>query len=281
MFFVGTLFDQSAISTANMRDMLTRIFQHVTMWLVAQPQDSEVNTMFQKLDTSSIKDRALHALEEKLLSGEFKPGDKLPPERDIAEEMGVSRSIISMCMIDLEAEGFVKSVPRQGTFAMDYIKNGTPAILSALMNCNSERLDIGLFKSMMATRIHIECECARLAAQNATESDIDELEQTIEKMRLYACDDEFLKLDFEFHHCISAASGNAVYAMIVKSFESAILFFEKQVYVSAKPRNNSIELHSALLDAVRERDSDRASSIMRDILNFGIGILEEIYDKNI
>ena len=250
------------------------------MWLVAQPREENL-WMFQKLDTTSIKDKALQALEAKLLSGEFKPGDKLPPERDIAEEMGVSRSIISMCMIDLEAEGFVKSVPRQGTFAMDYIKNGTPAILRALMNCSSERLDNNLFESMMATRIHIECECARLAALNASESDIDELEQTIEKMRLYALNDEFFQLDFDFHHILSAASGNAVYAMIVKSFEAAILFFEKQVYSSMQYRDSAIALHTGLLDAVRNHDSDSASLIMRDILNFGITNLETVYKKDI
>lgn len=249
------------------------------MWLVAEPRKRKC-FMFDKLDTSSIKDRALHALEAKLLSGEFKPGDRLPPERDIADEMGVSRSIISMCMLELETEGFVKSVPRQGTFVMDYLKNGTPAILGALMNCSSERLDSGLFESLMNTRIHIECECARLAALHATESDIDELEQTIEKMHMYACNDQFIQLDFDFHHSLSAASGNAVYAMIVKSFEGAIRFFQKQVQVTAQTRVRAIELHAELLDAVRSHDSVRASDIMHNILNAGVESLKEIYESN-
>ena len=236
--------------------------------------------MFEKLDTSSIKDRALRCLEAKLLSGEFMPGDKLPPERDIAEEMGVSRSIISMCMLELEAEGFVKSVPRQGTFVMDYIKNGTPAILSALMNCSAERLDTDLFRSMMDTRIHIECECARLAALNATAADIDELEQTLEKMTLYSYDDEFIGLDFEFHHCLAAAGGNAVYAMIVKSFESAINFFQRQVYVTSGSRDEAIALHASLFEAVKVHDCENASRIMREILASGIESLEKIYNRN-
>ena len=249
------------------------------MWLVAEPRQRRCRIMFEKLDTSSIKDRALHALEAKLLSGEFKPGDRLPPERDIAEEMGVSRSIISMCMLELETEGFVKSVPRQGTFVMDYVKNGTPAILSALMHYSADSMDRNLFESMMATRIHIECECARLACANATETDIEELEQTLDKMRLYVDSDEFIRLDFDFHHSLSAASGNAIYAMIVKSFESAIMFFQRQVYVSAQSRESSLRMHSELYNAVTAHDCSRAEHAMREVLQYGIDTLEKIYKK--
>lgn len=236
--------------------------------------------MFEKLDTSSIKDRALRALEDKLLSGEYKPGDRLPPERDIAEEMGVSRSIVSMCILELETEGFVKSVPRQGTFVMDYLKNGTPAILSALMNYSGNRIDESLFRSMMETRIHIESECARLAAQNASDADIDELAQTIEKMRLCIDGDEFIGLDFAFHHSLSAASGNAVYAMIVKSFEAAIMYFQRLVYVSRQSREKSVKMHSDLLDAVRSHDAAGSERIMRGILGDGVSTLEKVYAKN-
>jgi len=233
--------------------------------------------MFDKLDTSSIKDRALKALEEKLLSGEFLPGDRLPPERDIAEEMGVSRAIVSMCMLELEAKGFVKSVPRQGTFVMDYMKNGTPAILGALMHYEADRMQKDLFDSLMACRIHIECECARLAAARACAEELEELRDILEQMKLFCGGEQFLQLDFEFHHRLCAAGGNAVYAMIVKSFEGAIAYFQKLAYGSAQSREISIEKHGKLLEALSAGEAEAAAELTRDIIASGVRTLEKIF----
>ena len=80
---------------------------------------------FQKISTPSLKDLFVKELENKILSGELKVGDKLPSERELASSMQVSRAVVNAGIAELEQKGFLIIKPRIGTFVENFYKNGT------------------------------------------------------------------------------------------------------------------------------------------------------------
>ena len=76
-------------------------------------------------------------MQQKIFSGEYQIGQQLPPERELAQELGVSRSLVNTGILELANQGFIRIIPRQGSIVADYKKNGTLQVLSALMNCDS------------------------------------------------------------------------------------------------------------------------------------------------
>ena len=118
---------------------------------------------FERLGAESLIDRIRGELVGKILSGELHPGDRLPPERDMAEQMGVSRSSLHQAVLQLETQGFLKIESRRGTVVADYRKHPTPQSLSALLGYGSIEIDEPLFRDMMDARIWLETGCARRA----------------------------------------------------------------------------------------------------------------------
>lgn len=186
-----------------------------------------MNVSFEKLETISLKKQVLRAMEHKILSGELKPGGRLPSEREIAVSMGISRSLVNLCILELETRGFVHIVPRQGTFVTDFRHHGTPQILLSLMNYDADKLDRGLFDNLVDMRRLLENECVRLAVVRMDDENLQSLSQALAKMEQREDTGRFIHGNFEFHHALSAASGNAVYAMIFDAFRNAMLFFFK------------------------------------------------------
>ncbi|WP_334104712.1 winged helix-turn-helix domain-containing protein [Muricomes intestini] len=79
---------------------------------------------FSKITAPSLKDLFVQQLEEKILSGELPVGSKIPPERELAEKMRVSRAVVNGGINELSQKGFLEVLPRQGTYVADYSRNG-------------------------------------------------------------------------------------------------------------------------------------------------------------
>lgn len=119
-------------------------------------------------DSKSLKAGFVEIMEAKIFSGELKPGDRLPPERELALQLGISRGSVNQGILDMARMGFLRIVPRRGTFVADYVRNATPETLAAIMSYDSALVDSALFKDLMELRILVERECTRLACANLT-----------------------------------------------------------------------------------------------------------------
>jgi GntR family transcriptional repressor for pyruvate dehydrogenase complex len=234
---------------------------------------------FTKLTNTSLKEKVIRELEYKILSGELQPGDRLPPERELASAMGISRSLVNLCILELESKGFVRIVPRQGTFVNDYKKQGTPQMLLSLMHFDSDKMDWTLFDSMMDTRRLLEYECTRLAVKKATEEDLKRIEDALNIMRENTDMDRFVDGNFKFHHALTSASGNAVYAMIFNSFEHALRYFLKLFFTRNKRRADSIKHHEMVYEALRGRDEAAAMAAIKLTLDMGIDGLSKVFKQ--
>lgn len=190
--------------------------------------------------------------------------------------LGISRSSVNQSILELESRGFLQILPRRGTIVCDYRKHPTPQSLAALMSYGSVELDESIFSDMMAFRILIETECARLACTNIYDTTLAEMAADIDSLERGGDASEQL---YAFHYRLTQASGNGVYSMLFRAFEPVIRALIAQHYsVRTEDVPEAVRAHRALLAALREKDEAAAVAHIRAILTQGISVLAERYE---
>lgn len=228
-----------------------------------------------KVRKLSLTDRFVKEIELKILKGEWAIGQKLPPLRELALDMQVSRSVVNAGIVELINKGYLKSLPRKWTEVNSWKREGTLAVLNGIMENNI--WDEELLMSLFDSRMLIECESARLAAINRTEEDLAKLKSILskEKKANNRTLEEIIGCDLLFHHTIAVASGNMVYPLILKSFEKSTFKLMGDFY-SQDVHKFVYDKHSELVKAIELKDADSAKIIMRELLAHGEIITRKI-----
>lgn len=190
--------------------------------------------------------------------GEIAVGDRLPSERDLAQQFGVSRPTIREAMIALELAGRVEIRSGSGV----YVRNADGASSSLPADEAPGPLEL------LEARLYIEGDAAALAAARATDADIDAIEQAYRAMkRENRSDDQNEDADERFHLLIARASGNsAMHAAVVQLWRlrrtsaMSVFFHDKLRARGLKP---VLRDHRAILDAIRDGKSDQARQAMQ------------------
>lgn len=178
---------------------------------------------FKKINTLSIKDMFLTQIEEMILSGELHPGDKLPAEREIADDMGISKTIVHEGIRELARMGFLDVISRQGVYVADYASSGNLDTLFAIIRYRGGMPDKKMICSLLDTRIYLECPAIELLAAKHTAEDIRKLERFQEKMQLAMDGDinTFAEILFLYRRTLVVLSGNCISPLIMNAFFDA------------------------------------------------------------
>ncbi len=233
-------------------------------------------TSFLHIENSAIIASIVQQLTAKILSGELKAGDRLPTERELAQQFKVSRSSVHQAVLRLESQGLLSIVPRRGTVVSDYRKHPTTQSLAALMNYDSVDLDASLFCDMMDTRLWLEGECARLACTKIYASTLAEMRAAVDAMA--QPDADVTDLIYRFHYMLTQASGNSIYAMIFRGFEPVMRsLIERHYSLQAMDLKESVSLRYRLLEAIERKDESAATELVRRIISQGIDVLRQRY----
>jgi len=223
----------------------------------------------------NLKKDFVDEIQSRILSGELRPGDRLPPERELAEHMGISRGSVNQGILDLERMGFLRVVPRKGTFVADYIKNATPLTIAAIMNYDSTLYDAELFRSFMELRILIERECVRLACRHMDDGSRRLLDELTE--RIYAVEGrELTEALYRFHYVITQFSGNAAYTIVFQSFELLLRNMIEAHYSNRKEVEKCLPLYNRLADSLSRGDAKAADDYLLQILGMASDYLDEM-----
>lgn len=219
----------------------------------------------------SLKDVFVEKLGGLIVAGKYAPGERLPSERDLATQLGVSRPVVHAGLAELEARGLVTMRPRVGTVVNDLRRDASLATLTALLQFHREGADPRLLESMLQMRRLFEVENARLAACYRRDADLDELRDVLALER--AADprdvDAVTALDFAFHHAVALASQNLVYPMLLRSFEQGYTHFSSMFFADPAVVPVVVGLHEELVEAIRKRATRRAEDTMRRLLDHG------------
>ncbi|MEH0739942.1 FCD domain-containing protein [Vibrio cholerae] len=205
------------------------------------------------------------ALHERIRSGEFKVGDRLPPERDIAEEMNVSRSVVREAIIMLEIQGLVEVRKGSGVYVLN---DSAVSTLGGPEEASSRKSsDIGPFELLQARQV-LESQIASFAAQNVTKNDISKLREALDTERKQL-ETGFGDYDGDemFHLTIAEASQNSVLSDIVQDLwarrdESSMWRQLHARITDINYRKAWLEDHEVILRALQRRDPEGARKAM-------------------
>ncbi|MBQ3211852.1 MAG: FadR family transcriptional regulator [Oscillospiraceae bacterium] len=232
--------------------------------------------LYEKPGAESLGESVLHSLQRKIISGELKSGDWLPPEREMAEQMGISRGSLHQAILALEYQGFVSIIPRKGTVVCDYRKHPTPQSLAVLMSYSSAELDKSIFIDMMDYRIWMERECARLACTNIYDSTL--LEMGTIASSLCGVEVDVVELIFRFHYLLTQASGNSIFSMIFRGFEPAVRSLTQQSFQTmGTDLKETAQLMKELVHCIEIKDEAAAETTVVRLLSHGIDQLKSRY----
>jgi DNA-binding FadR family transcriptional regulator len=194
--------------------------------------------------------------------GHLKPGDKLPPERNIAEQLGVSRPTVREALSALELLGLLETKTGQGSFVCSTDLEGLESRLVTLFG--EERSPFEVFE----TRRGIEAFAAGMAAQRATPQALSEIEKALRTLSDQVTRDGIWndELDKQFHLALVAASGNSVLldvATVLLDMSRRTLWFRLKEQIQTAPGSSEkyLEEHQQIYEAIRDGDAEQASAV--------------------
>jgi GntR family transcriptional repressor for pyruvate dehydrogenase complex len=217
---------------------------------------------FQSIEPRRLYRQIADQIRTLIRSGEFPAGSRLPPERDLARQLGVSRPSVREALIALEVEGLVEVRIGSGI----YVLAGSGAAPS-----NGPDAAAGPFELLRA-RYVIEGECAALAAKSAKKAQLQAMEDALAEMeREMAEGRQPVPSDRSFHLRIAEATGNGALVAVVKMlWEERSSPLYKQLehhYDSPELWHAAMNEHRAVLKAIAAHDADGARAAMQRHLN--------------
>jgi GntR family transcriptional repressor for pyruvate dehydrogenase complex len=214
--------------------------------------------------TGTTTEEVIFQLREMIHRGELRPGDRLPPERDLAKLLGVSRPTLRDGIRSLAAVGVLQARRGAGTFVVK--SEGSP-----VLDSNPLRLMASLHgftpDEMFEARKSLEMAIAGLAAERATGDQLATMSEEIAEM-FAALDDpeQFLVHDMRFHQTVAAASGNRILTSLMNMVATILFDVRRKTVKRAKDLKESAEMHRAIYRAIRKQNVEAASEAMRDHL---------------
>ena len=225
---------------------------------------------FTKITALSYTDLFVQQIENMILSGELAVGEQLPPARELSVKMGVSRPVISAGLIELEKLGFVEIVPRQGVYVSDYRRKGTVETLVAIMRYNSGTMRKSEVKSLLQVREQLECLCARLVIESASDEELERLGIILDELKSAADVDLAADAVFRFYHELAIMSGNVLLPLMYYSFRSPGIYlwtlYCKRNGIAAM-YELKLSFYRALLNRDVEEAMARTHAIMGDAID--------------
>lgn len=230
----------------------------------------------------NISDQVFDYFVTEIKEGRLKPGDKLPPERQLCEDLGVSRVPIREAIRSLSRMGILVTRHGEGTT----VNSSNPDVLSKAMNIYM-MLDDNLVLEFMEVRKIMEVEAARLAAVNASDEEIADIEaihdQRVAYMnQVHEKDMEFdgqimYELDRQLHAAIASATHNAVFLNFMDAIHTTLRVQQEQASHDGKLADDTNTRHAKVIKAIKGHDPDGAADAMNDHL---VTVTENIKDKD-
>lgn len=222
--------------------------------------------MIDRVRPATTYELVVEQIRRAICLGRFSPGDRLPPERELARQLGVSRATVREAIRVLESDGLAES--RRGAHGgLFVLAQQFPE--DQLRETISTQLDV--LANVFDYRVANECASARLAATRRSEGDLVELRQALDEMSAIAATEEsrnaianvarFRQADTAFHLGIARAARNPFLLRAVEDARAAMFLPVGTVF--RRLEDNANDYHHAIFAAIEGRDSERAIEEMR------------------
>ncbi|MBC2721894.1 FadR/GntR family transcriptional regulator [Desulfosporosinus sp.] len=198
-----------------------------------------------------------------IVDGKLRPGDRLMGEREMAVELGVSRTTLREALRTMEFLGWVEIKPGDGTFIRDIHLNEVISPLALALSVEPTRID-----ELWETRITLEVECAGLAALRASKEDLQQISHALRDMKSSLHDlDAYAKADMRFHFHVTQASQNSMMHRLLQTFVVHIFDLIKKTGPLRFSHDigglNTIQEHISIYEAIASQEAEQARTLMR------------------
>lgn len=212
------------------------------------------------IQKASATTKVFEALYEMIATGRFRRGEKLPPQEELARQLGVSRNTLREAVNQLSAMGLLKSGQGVGTMVEPPGPGGYLSTLSGQF-----LLDTLSVREFIEARICIERTAVRLAVERAGEEDVRRLRAILEEQRKAikkGDTDEFTRQDASFHLAVTQLCGNRVLLKFLQTIQDMLRQFIGEVAQLPGAIDDALRFHSRMTDAIAAKDQDLAEKVM-------------------
>ena len=232
------------------------------------------NTLLKRV---RLSDEVLTVLVQRVLTGAYPAGARLPAERALAEELGVTRTSLREALRQMESMGVVRIRQGAGVFVLDWTLEPTMRFVQFLA-ASGLGMDPQFLLSFDEVRRFFAVKMLELAAERATDEDLDRIQSVLDS---YPRDDTRAVLegewDFRFHREIARATKNPVFVYLLNTVRETFAAL-RAVYLrlDAEVGQSVADLDAELLVALRDRDGARAVAVLQNRMNQDADVLREM-----
>lgn len=233
--------------------------------------------MLKPVEKQRVAQEIVEQLRSLILTGQYKPGSKLPPERELARSLGVNRASLREALKKLEHLGLVRIRQGDGTRVQDFMQTGGIELVTHLLPLASSGAYPDVILDVLEFRRIWGREIARLAAERATEAALEPLRAIAERGAADGISaDELFGLDFELYVALTRTTGNQVMTLLVNTVRTAVEAHRQLLAHLMVDAPTVREHHRALIEAVAAGDAGRAAQVADDYLRRGTDHIQQL-----
>jgi GntR family transcriptional repressor for pyruvate dehydrogenase complex len=215
-----------------------------------------------------VADKVADQLKKLISDGAVKVGDRLPPERDLAEQMGVSRASVREALQQLEMQGMLEIVHGGGSVVRNMTGQEIRKTLEIFLEQDRKRV-----LELAELRAFMEAWAAKEAAKNRTDAELETMRGYLEEMeRDFEKGQIRYDIDFKYHTEIAAATHNTIYLHLIDNIYTLISYSIKvhreEVFTGRGDQETILNHHRAVYNAIRDRAPEAAEEAMKEHLVF-------------
>ena len=211
--------------------------------------------MYEPLQTSRLYEQLAEQIKKQIINNELKVGDRLPNERELAEQFGVSRTVVREAMKALAMEGLVEVRPGRGTFVGSDMQKGFRDSISTLIRFDKSET----WNDLIEVRELLEPEISFLAAERADANDMEALKKAVEIMDAAMGDSNaYISADNNFHLALARATKNDLLVSLVEPIVGLLTVQREKIFeTDGGPQRGQI-YHKQILEAIQNHDAENA-----------------------
>lgn len=219
---------------------------------------------------SSLSKQIAEQLREAIVSGQFKIGDRLPTEDELAQRYGVSRPSVREALKRLAAQNLVRARrgPTGGNFVVQpsYEDLAESLSASATLLVGMGALDI---EEIIEARRMLQSGCLKLAISHATEEQLRNIENALDRQKDPEISDQaFCQADVAFHRALVDAAGNGMLRFVMYTVIEALVPVTNMVVTVVRERSDIISLHEQILEQLRQQNSAGLDLVLNALMDY-------------
>lgn len=216
--------------------------------------------MFSAVTKKNLNEEIVTQLTDSILKGKLAPGDKLPPERELALVMNVNRNTLREALRKLEILGLLTIRQGDGIYIKNFKESGNLELLKIILRSEGYLSPV-ILKGILHIRRIVTPEMALLAAKNISDEEMKKINEIIDNTGITVAEQ-----DLEIHKIIASASGNLFYSFLLNFFNDTFMEYSDLYFSDPVNIKKSSRYHRQIFTALKNKDSDRCRKLMLDIL---------------